>query len=256
MRILLKYLGVFFLVLSHLVITAAMCLVPVNARIKRNFAIRTTSLVAHLLLIVLGIRVHAKHRERFHEKHNGRLIISNHVSYVDVLVLASLVPAVFITSVELKNTPVLGILANFGGSLFVERRKATGLKKEIGLIASVLAQGFTVVLFPESTTSNGDQVMQFKNSLFDSAIVSQTDLLPVCLRYTKINCEQLKQHNRDTVFYYGGVTFGQHAPRLLSLKSVDVEVRPLKTITVHAHDTRKNLAAAAHKEISDAYLSQ
>jgi 1-acyl-sn-glycerol-3-phosphate acyltransferase len=252
-RALLKSLGIVPLLLAYLFTSGIIGLLPVGKRMKRGFAVRNTSFFSGLMLGLLGIRVHVKHRERLHKANETRLIIANHVSYVDALVLSSLVPSVFITSVELKHTAVLGVLAQFAGSLYVERRKASGLKQEINSIAEVLGQGFPIVLFPEGTTSNGDRVMPFKNSLFDTAVVARADVLPICLRYTRVDDERLTHNNRDAVFYYGGATFFSHLPKLLSKKSVDVEVFLLKDIKVHADSSRKDLAAMAHQVISEAY---
>ncbi len=253
MRTLFKCLGIFPLLLFYVFIVAAVHLFPIPAGTKRNFTIRAASLTARILILLLGIRIHVKCRDRLNEKNRGYLIISNHLSYVDVLVLSSLVPSLFITYVELKNNPLLGTIAKLGGSIFVERRKTTHLKKEIESIAYIIKQGFPVVLFPEGTTSNGDRVMQFKNSFFASAVVAQADILPICLRYTRVNNERVTPQNRDTVFYYGKVTFFQHVPRLLSRKSIDVEVTPLRAIQVRIHHSRKDLAAMAHNAISTAY---
>jgi 1-acyl-sn-glycerol-3-phosphate acyltransferase len=253
MRVVLKWLGIVPLILSFLFASGIIRLLPIGEKARRSSAIRTTSFVSRLMLALLGVRVHVKHGERVNNTGKPRLIISNHLSYIDVFILSSLMPAAFITSVELKNTALLGMLASFGGSIFVERRKATGLKKEIGAVASVLEQGFSVALFPEGTTSNGDRVQQFKNSLFDSAVITRTDILPICLRYIRVDGERLTPQSRDAVCYHGGMTFFRHFPKLLSRKSVDVEIIPLKTITVHPHHSRKDLAALAHDAISTAY---
>ena len=222
---------------------------------RRTLRTRVTSFFARLVLSVFRIRVHGARAGSLTGGHRGRLIIANHVSYVDVLVLSSLLPSVFITSVELGDTLLLGPLARFGGSLFVERRKRSGVKREIEEIARVLEQGFNVVLFPEGTTSNGERVLSFKKSLFDSAVRVHAEVLPVCLRYTKINGEPISAHNRNSIFYYGGVTFRAHFPKFLMLKSVEVEVTPLKSIRPQLH-TRGELATAAHEAISATYLAE
>jgi len=218
--------------------------------------VRNTSFFSKLALALLGIRVQVARGERLHANRGGHLVVSNHLSYVDVLIISSLVPSVFITSVELKRTFLLGALAWFGGCLFVERRKPSGLKREIKDIAHVLGQGFPVVLFPEGTTSNGDRVQQFKKALFDAAASTSSDIHPFCLRYTKINGESVTTRNRDAVFYYGGMTFFSHFPRLVSQKSIDVHVIPLKAIVAHADVSRKELAAQAHDAISAAYQAR
>jgi 1-acyl-sn-glycerol-3-phosphate acyltransferase len=155
--------------------------------------------------------------------------------------------------VELKRTPIIGPLARLSGSLFVERRKMSGLKREIDDIAFILGQGVPVALFPEGTTSNGDRVHQFKNSLFDAALATRADIVPLCLRYTKVNDRHLTPRNRDAVFYYGGITFFKHLPRVLALSSIDVEVVFLAAIAVQPFHTRKDLAALTQNAISAAY---
>jgi 1-acyl-sn-glycerol-3-phosphate acyltransferase len=252
LRVTLKLLGGLPLLISYLVISAALTVLTPSRR-KKRLLVRNASLFARVTLKLLGIRVHVKHPELLHKSSGGHLVIANHLSYVDVLVMSSLMPAVFITSVEMKHTLLLGTLAKFGGSIFVERRKASGLKKEIESIAHVLDQGFSVVLFPEGTTSNGERVQPFKNSLFASAIKAKSDILPFCLRYTKVNNRHITIDSRDSVFYYGGMTFCGHLSRLLTLRSVDLEVRPLETIRVHAHASRKELAARAYSAISSTY---
>jgi 1-acyl-sn-glycerol-3-phosphate acyltransferase len=253
MRTLLKGLGIIPLFLLYVFISGIIRLLPVDRKTKRVVAMRTASGFARIFLILFGVRVHVKHRERLHATNGGHLIVSNHLSYVDVLVISALVPSVFITSVELKNTALLGTLARLSGSIFVERRKPSGLKREIEDVVFALGQGLPVVLFPEGTTSNGDRVQPFKNSLFDSAVIAQADIVPVCLRYTRANYKHIAPQNRDKVFYYGGVAFGKHLLRVLSLTSIDVEIAPLKAIRVHPGQSRKDLAAETHKVISEAY---
>ena len=253
LRVTLKLLGALPLLISYLLISAALfVLVPFGSK-KRLLAVQNASLFSRVTLRLLGIRVHVKHAELLHKGSGSHLIIVNHLSYVDVLVMSSLMPAVFITSVEMKHTLLLGTLAKFGGSIFVERRKASGLKQELDAIAHVLSQGFSVVLFPEGTTSNGERVQPFKNSLFDSAIRARSNVVPFCLRYTKVNNRHITSDMRDSVFFYGDMTFFRHLPRLLALRSVDLDVQPLETIKIQANASRKVLASEAHDAISAAY---
>lgn len=249
-----KWLGISLLLLGYLAVSVMFGILPVAGKRRRTMRIRATSFFSRLALSVFGVQARIKHAQRLPERRPGRLIIANHVSYIDVLILSSLVPSVFITSVELGETPLLGPLARFAGSLFVERRKRSGLRREIEEIARVLEQGFNVVLFPEGTTSNGERVLSFKESLFDSAVQVHADVLPVCLRYTRVNGQPISAHNRNSIFYYGGVAFTAHFPKFLMLQSVEVAVTPLKTIRPPVN-TRRELAAAAHEAISAAYLS-
>ncbi len=253
MRPIIKLLGIIPLLALYFLVSVVIALLPAGSRLRRRIRIHTSSFFARIMLALLGIHIPVKHRERLQKNSNGLLIVSNHVSYVDVLVIASLAPSVFITSVELGNTFFLGILARFGGSMFVERRKASGLKKEISLIARVLGEGLPVTLFPEGTTSNGERVQPFKNSLFAAAVAVQADILPICLHYTRVNRGPLTAANRDAVYYYGGTLFFHHVPRLLALTSVDVEVVPLKLMRLQDSSSRKEIAEQAYGAISTAY---
>jgi 1-acyl-sn-glycerol-3-phosphate acyltransferase len=251
---LLKLPAVMVLLLLYLGATLLLAAMPLPR--GRRLRIRTgnASFFSRLALGLLGVRVHTMHRERLRTAHRrGCLVVANHVSYVDVLALSALMPAVFITSVELGNTPLLGWLARSAGSLFVERRKASGLRREIGAIAALLNAGVPVILFPEANTSNGDRVHPFKRSLFDAAVAARSDILPLCLRYTRINGHPVTSENRDSVFYHGGMTFSRHVPSFLGLRSVDLEIIPLHSIRVHAGASRKNLAEQAHELISKEY---
>jgi lyso-ornithine lipid O-acyltransferase len=253
MRKLFKLPGILFLLMLYILFAFFIALLPTGANIRRALLIKNTSRGSRLMLRLLGVRVYVKHRERLPENGAARLVVANHLSYIDVLVIASVVPSLFITSVELGSTTVLGMLARLGGSIFVERRKATKLRQEIPIISQALRAGLRVTLFPEGTTSNGSRVQPFKNSLFHAAILAQTDILPLCLRYIGVNGKPLNMHNRDSVFYYGGATFFRHFPRLLSLTSIDVEIVPLKIILFREKVTRKELAIRAHEAISAAY---
>ncbi len=226
---------------------------PLRERKRRALLTKNASFFAKRALPVLGIDVTVHGREKLPERRKGRLIVSNHLSSLDILVLLSLVPSVFVTSVELKNRLLTGMIARCGGSIFVERRSAASLKKEIGEISRVLKEGLTVVVFPEGTTSNGERVMPFKNSLFDAAAKTAVKILPLCLCYRKVNTKDVNAQNRDSVFYYGGETFVRHAFRVLSLKSIEVEVTALNTISPQGHESRKQLAASAYHSISAAY---
>ena len=254
-RVLFKWPGIVLLILAFAATGLLLSLLPQSAKARRGVQARVTSFFSRLALALFGVRVHVKHRERLGSGQTGRLVIANHLSYVDILVLAALSPMIFVTSVEMRHTPLLGRIAAWGGSLFVERRRPAGLKQEIGEIASVLSEGASVALFPEGTTSSGERVHPFKRSLFDAAVAVKADILPVCLRYTAINGEAVTKENRDALFFYGGTPFSAHFPRFLGLRSIDVELTLLKTIKVRPDDSRKELAVLGHECISNTYLS-
>ena len=252
-RALIKIAGTLILFILYLIASLAVILLPVGARKRRAWMTRLVQFFAKLSLRLYGVRVSATAAWSLTPLHQGRLVVANHMSYVDVLVIASLAPVVFVTSMELRNTLLLGQLARLSGSLFVERRKASGLRQEIDAITVVLNQGFSVVLFPEGTTFNGDRVHPFKQSLFDAAVKAKRGIHPVCLRYTRVNGLPLTAASRDAVLYYGGVSFFRHFPRFLALRSVEVKISVLQPINAGADESRKHLAILAHEAISAEY---
>jgi len=98
------------------------------------------------------------------------LMVSNHISYIDVLVLAAIQPSLFITSVEVKNSLGLGWIVKVAGCLFVERRSRAFLGAETKEIRKAIWGGTPVVLFPEGTTSEGKDILTCRPALFQSAI--------------------------------------------------------------------------------------
>jgi 1-acyl-sn-glycerol-3-phosphate acyltransferase len=253
MRIFFKLPGLLFLVALYIIFGCIIALLPARATLRRALLIKNTSFGSRLMLRILGVHLCVKHGERLHDSTCARLVVANHLSYIDILIIASIAPSVFITSVELGNTLVLGMLARLAGSIFVERRNASNLRQEISIIHGLLRDSFRIVLFPEGTTSNGDQIQPFKKSFFHAAILAKAEILPVCIRYTGVNGEPMNKYNRDSIFYYGDISFFRHFHRLLSLASVDVEITSLNIIDVQEKDNRKNLAVRAYDQISAVY---
>ena len=235
------------LIAAYLVHSSAIRLFSRPGRKRLRLLTKNASHYSRRALRLLNIRVKtARQREQREHGHDCRLVVANHVSWVDILVLSSLLPSVFVTSVELKRTFFLGMLARISGCLFVERRSPSGIRREIDSITGVLRDGIRIVLFPEGTTSNGEAVRSFKGSLFDTAIRARVNIRPVCLCYRRVDAEPVDSRNRDRIYYYGGARFFQHLPRVLALRSVDVDVSILRALQPPDYPSRKELASRSH----------
>lgn len=218
---------------------------------------KTTSFFSRILLEILDVKLKTKNLESLRRNGRNYLVVSNHVSYLDIFAIASVIPSIFIASVdEVKDRFMLGTVAKSGGSVFVERRNRASLSKEIETVSELLKEGLSVTLFPEGTTSNGDHILPFRTPFLIPAVKSGTDILPVCVKYLKINGESLNHKNRDLVFYYGDMTFFKHFAKLLSLESVDIELIGLESIQTRKKDiSRKELATLAFSSITSALSS-
>lgn len=180
------------------------------------------------------------------------LLVGNHVSYMDVVVLSALDELIFITSVEMGNNPFLGSITRLGGCLYTDRKNPQSLKDEIHRFSDVLMQGFKVVLFPEGTSTNGETVQDFRRSLFEIAASSGAPILPVCIRYKGLNGKEIGESNRDELYWYGEMTFIPHFLGLLG-KSIDVEVSFLEPILDTADVKRTQLSDATHHQIKECF---
>lgn len=165
------------------------------------------------LLGVLGIKKSVIQRTSppFAEGFPG-MTVANHISYVDILLLASEVPAVFVTSTEVRDSPGLGLICRLAGCAFVDRRSAAGLRREIGGLARLMKQGLHVVVFPEATSTRGEGVLPFKGALFEAVRLARAPLWMVRIDYAS--------SHRSIVSYAGDDEFGSHLMRLMRLESV------------------------------------
>lgn len=183
---------------------------------------------------------------------SGYLLVSNHVSYLDIVLLSSLQPLVFITSMEMGANPVLGSITRLGGSLYTDRKKYISLPDEIAKFAACLKEGFRVVLFPEGTSTNGESVQEFRKSLFQVAIQAQSRVLPVCIRYRRIDGKKMDASNRDLVCWYGDMEFAPHFWAIMGHRS-EVEIIIMPPLEYDPQWTRGELSDRVHRLIHDAY---
>jgi 1-acyl-sn-glycerol-3-phosphate acyltransferase len=171
------------------------------------------------------------------------LLISNHVSYVDILVLVSLTPAVFVAKREVKSWPVMGWLAQMGGTLFIDRERRTHVGEVNDEIENALDGGALVIVFPEGTSSDGRTILPFKSSLLEPATQQEHPLTVGCIQYTLADGDTGAE-----VCYWGDTVFFPHLINLLSKRSVRASVR-FATVEHHSTD-RKELAQQLHAAVS------
>lgn len=219
---------------------------------SRELLLHLVRLVGKAGISILGINVTVK--GEMPSVNNHFFIVSNHLGYLDIFIIAKYFPAVFVTSVEMRETKFLGEVCYLGGCHFVERRSLKKLAREIREIADTLKDNMNVVLFPEAKSTNGEKVIDFKPSLFEAARRQNSVILPLCLNYRKLDGEVITLSNRDEVFWYGEMSFFPHFLNLLNKRSIEVDLNVLSTLESQRFKDRNELADKTYDLISKQYL--
>jgi 1-acyl-sn-glycerol-3-phosphate acyltransferase len=151
-------------------------------------------------------------------------VISNHLSYMDIMVFASLHRCVFVSMEEVKRWPVIGWMTTMSGTVYVARgRGGSAARAREGMAAAVDA-GLPVVFFPEGKTSNGGALLKFHGGLLSQAMASGAPVTAAFLRY------ELVEDNGPDIsvaedICWGKRNFAVHVFKLLSLRGVRAGVR-------------------------------
>lgn len=149
------------------------------------------------------------------------LLASNHLSYLDILVLASQLRCAFVSKAEVAGWPVLGAMARSMGTLFVERERKRGLAPLVAVMRARLAAGEALVLFPEGTSTRGAEVLPFRPSLLEPAAALGLPVHACALGYATPAGEPPAW---ESVAWWGAMTFPPHFFRLCALRRIDARV--------------------------------
>ena len=177
------------------------------------------------------------------------LLVSNHLSYVDVVVLASRLECSFVAKKEVESWRIIGALCRGVGTIFIDRRKRRDVVRVNDEIAQALEDGRGVILFAEGTSSKGSSVLPFRSSLLEAAARPG---LPVS--YAAVSYRVLGDAPPASlsVCWWGDMTFGRHFAGLLGLKRIQ------STVSFGSHgvraDDRKTLAARLWIEVNRLFV--
>lgn len=184
----------------------------------------------------------------------GSLIVGNHLGFIDIVCLIALTHGVFITSMEMKQTPFLGQICDLGGCAYVDRKNRLGIQDELKDIVSVLKQGFRVMLYAESVASNGEQVLPFKKTLITSAALAGKPIRPFVFNYRSVNGKPVRFEDRDSVCWYGDQSFISAIWKSLKLNSLTCEIEFLPLVHSTTEEDRTQLANKIHAMVSSKFV--
>jgi 1-acyl-sn-glycerol-3-phosphate acyltransferase len=171
------------------------------------------------------------------------LLVTNHVSFADIMLLSAVQPMVFVSKSEVAAWPVVGDIAGAAGTLFVERSRRTDVARVNADLRRILDAGLLVTLFPEGTSSDGSRVLPFQPSLLQPAVEAAIPVHPGHLSYWGVD-----RLRADDVAYFGDRDLLPCLFALLNRKTTFGEVHfgePVAPAT-----DRKTLAALLHSRVS------
>lgn len=178
------------------------------------------------------------------------LIVANHVSWLDILVLHALCPhARFVSKAGVRHWPVIGSLTLAAGTLFIERESKRDALRVVHHMAEALKAGDTLAVFPEGTTADGHALLPFHANLLQAALAAEVPVQPVALRYAD---EQASPS--AAAAYVGTTTLVSSLWSVVRARGLRVHVRVLPALPIEGCD-RRTLAEAARTAIDSALAS-
>lgn len=173
----------------------------------------------------------------------GTLVVANHVSWLDALVLDALCPASFVAKDEIRRWPLLGWLLRREGTIFLRRGFNRGLPQVVRAVQARLARGETIACFPEGTTSDGRRLLPFRAALFESAARGGTPVAVFALRYR----DGAGRHS-DAAAFIGGQSLVES---LVAIASADGLCARAELRAVFPATSRRDACRAAQEAVQE-----
>jgi 1-acyl-sn-glycerol-3-phosphate acyltransferase len=172
-------------------------------------------------------------------------LVSNHLSYIDIFVLGTQLPCVFVAKAEIDGWPIFGAMCRSVNTIFIDRRSKRKLPKILARIEESLDAGQGVVIFPEGTSGAGDCVMPFRSPLLEFAMGSAEGVHHATINY---RAPEGETPTHLAVSWWGEMPLGAHLREFLWLPFVDASLH-FGDVALRGSD-RKLLAGELHREVT------
>jgi 1-acyl-sn-glycerol-3-phosphate acyltransferase len=180
----------------------------------------------------------------------GAMFVANHISWMDIHALNSIISLRFIAKSEIKSWPILGYLAKKANVLFIDRDKRQETGRIVQMTSNSLSSGDNLCLFPEGTTTDGTKIMPFKSSIIQAAIHAKVTIHPVAIRYPGLNGKA-----NTEMAYAGETTMRESMQQILKQRNPIVELHflaPISTVELHENDKdRRKLTQQIEQQIKE-----
>jgi len=173
-----------FKIILHILLVIPLCLLIFIS--TKNQQERIIRFWCKRLLSIFEISVEVTGLESNLVNQKKYLMVANHISWMDIIVIQSIKPCIFVAKSDVASWPLFGWVAQMTGTIFIKRDKISDIKKALKKMKRRLIKR-SVCIFPEGTSTNGRYLLPFKSNLFQSSIDTQKSILPLCLRYEQKN---------------------------------------------------------------------
>lgn len=171
-------------------------------------------------------------------------LVSNHLSYVDIMIYYNILNTTFVSKAEVKEWPVIGFMAKTLEVIFIDRRRKADVARVNQSVADHITKHKGVVLFPEGTTSSGESLLPFKPSILEHPAKSQ---MPVHYAYITYETGSKDEDAMESVCWWNDEPFGSHFFKFAGNRSTTARIQ-FGDKTLHKSD-RKELAAELYKKV-------
>ena len=242
------FIGIFFFTMTPILISAQWLLEKLNLPGWGFIASKYYRVLCALLRIrvcVVGNPV----RDR------AVLFVSNHVSWVDIVVIGSVAPVAFVAKREVASWPLVGITAKMQRTVFVDRGRRHQTGDAVGEIVKRVASGTSVVLFAEGTSSDGNRVLPFRSALL-GAIEDQSGggsilMQPMAITYIRQHGLPMGRQHRPLVAWYGDLDFMPHIKAFIERGAVDALVTYGDPVPADRDIDRKAMSKRLEETVRD-----
>jgi len=213
---------------------------------RRSLSVRYYRMLCRLL----RLRIHTIGRP---VQDQPTLIVSNHVSWLDIPVISAVCSVAFVTKQEVASWPIVGPASRLLRSVYIDRTRRQQSGEDSANIARRLIEGDPVVLFAEGTSSDGNRTLPFRSALVGA--VAQVDpahqvlLQPMSIGYNRLQGLAMGRRDRPLIAWYGDLDFAPHIKQFVRRGVVDVTVTFGEPVPFHNGANRKAVTRALEADV-------
>jgi len=215
-------------------------------RLSRERKLEEIKMWSQSTLEILGVRVtYETSLTHIETSSSPLMLVANHVSWVDALIIQSIQPSIFVAKSEVRSWPIVGSIATGCGVVFVDRGSPSSARRMVDDLSSALHNGYCVAGFPEGTSSEGNTVSLFHANLFEAAINHHIQVQPLAIRYTNPQTGDLCLK----AAFIGEIGFVQSLHQVMTSTGIHAKVHAGELLSPLGH-SRRTLAHLSHRSVS------